>query len=122
MNAEILEFIKSLLQAIIPVVALYFFGKYLKITEDRELAKQAIRLVGGIAKKYFNEGTDLASIIELVTLELLVILEKLDEEEARAIATSAVLGMVRDDDLRLVGYRQAVLKDSEVEIEFTPDF
>jgi len=122
MNPEMLEFIKSLLQAVIPVVALYFFGKYLRITEDRELAKQAIRLAGGIAKKFLNEGLDLATIIELVTEELLLVLEKLDEGEASAIATSAVLEMVGDNDLRLVSYRQAVLEDSKEEIMFKSDF
>jgi len=122
MNPEMLELIKSLLQAVIPVVALYFFGKYLRITEDRELAKQAIRLAGGIAKKFLNEGLDLATIIELVTEELLLVLEKLDEGEASAIATSAVLEMVGDNDLRLVSYRQAVLEDSKEEIMFKSDF
>ena len=122
MNPEMLELIKSLLQAVIPVVALYFFGKYLRITEDRELAKQAIRLAGGIAKKFLNEGLDLTTIIELVTEELLLVLEKLDEGEASAIATSAVLEMVGDNDLRLVSYRQAVLEDSKEEIMFKSDF
>lgn len=114
MNPETLELIKALLIAMIPILFLFFGHRYLKDVEDRDLTEKAVRFAWSLAKKFVDEGSDLAEIIDVVASELLKVLEKLSEEEATVYAAGAVLSELKEDDERLREYRKRVTRAAKM--------
>lgn len=114
MNPETLELIKLLLIAVIPILFLFLFRRYLKDVEDRDLAEKAIQFAWRLATKYVDELSDLAEIIDVIASELLKVLEKLSKEEATIYATGVVLGELKKDDERLREYRKRVLRSAKM--------
>lgn len=114
MNPEILELVRLLLIAVIPILFLFLGHRYLKDIEDRELTKKAIEFAWRLSMKFVDEGSDLAEIIDVVASELLKALEKLSKKEATIYATGAVLRELKEDDERLREYRKRVIRSAKM--------